>query len=141
MASKRKQVRVDPFSEGSLAQIYKLYFGRLIFFKPTDTPIADWLEELFDVKHREITRYRANHEFTLPGLQYIAPTVKIQGVGYRRIRQDQELWVRTDSRAPDAVDVEVFAGQGEADTVYALTRAEWDWVSRFCTNVEEEEHA
>lgn len=138
MTSKRKQERPDPFAEGSIRDIYKLIFGKLIYFKPDAVSIADWLEELFDVKHRDISRFTATQDFTLPGLLYVAPAVKVQGTGYRQIREDQELWVRTDARNPDSVDVEVFAGQGEADLVYSLTRAEWDWVARFCTNHEEE---
>lgn len=120
--------RPDPMKEGVAEQIYKWFLGKLVFQKPESLSIKEWLEELFDTRSRDIVRWRVVKPFRMPGLLYVAGTVKVQGIGYRDIREKTFLWARTDARQPDSVDVEVNAGQGQKEHVYNLTENEWDWV-------------
>lgn len=131
-----KKPRPDPFSEGVISLIYKWFFGPLIFYKPHDMAIKEWLEYLFDVKNREITRYRVTKPFTVPGLYYSAPLVKVQGIGYRELKEDDILWVRRDARNPDTIDVEFMGGQGRADQVFALNSSQWGFVQLHVTEDE-----
>ncbi len=115
---------LDPWNEGSLSDIYKLFFGKLTQYKPHEMTLQEWNETLFDVKNRDIQMYEATKAFKMPGLYYVAPLVKIQGLGFRAIPEKTILFARTETRSEN-VDVEVFAGQGKKDLVFCLTNNEW----------------
>lgn len=115
---------IDPWNEGSLSEIYRLFFGKLTQYKPHEMTLQEWNEVLFDVKNRDIQMFEAKKAFKMPGLYYTAPLVKIQGLGFRDIPERTILFARTDSRS-DTVDVECFAGQGKKDLVFCLTTQEW----------------
>jgi hypothetical protein len=132
-----KKKRPDPYTQGVMAKIYEWFVGPLVIkHKPHQQSINEFLEQTFDFKNREIIRYVATRDFVLPGLYYSAPLMKVQGIGYRDIKQGTELWVRKDARVPDTVDVEFMGGQGGKDQVFALSRSEWDWAA---LNLEEAE--
>jgi hypothetical protein len=122
-----KKPRPEPFSEGSIADIYKLFFGKLIFYKPESMSIQEWMEHLFDFANRDIIRFVAVRPFSLPGLYYAAGSKKVQGMGYRKVELGDVLWVRLDARNPDTIDVEIFSGQGNKDQVFALDALQWEW--------------
>lgn len=116
---------LDPWNEGSLAEIYKHFFGKLTQYKPLEMTLQEWHSVLFDVKNRDIEMYEAIKPFNMTGLYYAAPWVKIQGLGHREIPEKAVMFVRTDSRI-ETVDVEVFAGPGKRDQVFQLTQLEWN---------------
>lgn len=120
-----KKPRPDPYTQGSLANIDKWFIRPLVVYKPPLTTLSEWYEFLFDFSNRDIVRYVAHKEFLMPGLFYLTPFTKIQGIGHRRVSVGTELYVRKDARQPDLVDVEFNGGQGGADQVFALTGAEW----------------
>jgi hypothetical protein len=132
-----KQPRPDPIEEGSLKLIYKWFIGPLIIYKPASHSIKEWLEELFDIKHRDITRYVVMKPFHMPGLYCETAATKIQGVGYRTVKKDEVLWVRTDGRRPNVIDVEWLGGQGRKDQVFSLSADQWRWVKRHLFDVKE----
>jgi hypothetical protein len=132
----RKPERPDPISEGSIADIYRLFFGKLIQYKPPYLSIKDWMEELFDSRNRDITRYVATKAFKMPGLFYEAPLVKVQGVGHRQMNEQAELWVRRNARLPHSIDVECQGGQGSPWQVFNLTEDEWHFVALHCVEAE-----
>jgi hypothetical protein len=136
--ARTRKPRPEPFSEGSIAEIYRLFFGRLIFLKPDAFTIKDWLEHLFDFSNRDIIRYEAEKEFEIPGHFYAAPSVKVQGIGYRTVKPGTELHARTDARRPDSIDVEFQGGQGGAIQVFALSPSEWEWVKLHIREAEKE---
>jgi hypothetical protein len=127
MPRRPKPPRPEPCTEGSLAEIYRWFFGKLNFLKPEMFTLKDWEEHLFDIKNRDITRFSVKKPFKLPGLYYMAGALKIQGLGYRQMKTGDILWVRTDERTKKA-DVEVLAGQGQKDQVFELNESEWGWV-------------
>lgn len=121
-----KKPRIDPFSEGSVAYMWKHFFGPMLQYKPHDMDMKAFLEDVvFDIKHREIIRYKARESFVMPGLLYVAPMVRIQGLGYRDVAAGTELFVRFDARNPESVDIEFQGGQGGADQWLNLSRSEW----------------
>lgn len=122
-----RKPRPDPITQGSYREIYEKFFGPLIQYKPPHYSIKDWLEELFHFRHRDIVRYVAKRSFTLPGLYYLAPLMPVQGIGFRSVKEGDELFVRTDARTPDVVDVEFHGGQGGKEQVFRLTASEWGW--------------
>lgn len=129
---RRKRNRPEPITEGCLADIYKWFFGKLIFLKPEATTIGDWMEQLFDSKNRDVIRFVVKKNFTMPGLYYAASNIKYQGIGYRKVKRKEELWVRTDAHEPNRVDIEWLGGQGQKDQVFCLTASEWGWVKLHC---------
>ncbi len=133
-----RKPRPDPYSEGSLALIDKYFFRPLIVYKPEQSTLSEWYEFLFDYKHRDITRYVAQAAFTIPGILYLAPLMKVQGVGYKDVAIGTELYVRKDARHPDIVDVEFQGGPGGAAQVFCLTALEWLRVQPFCREEERE---
>ncbi len=127
MPRKPKPPRPEPFTEGSLADIYKWFFGKLNFLKPESYTLKDWEEHLFDLKNRDITRFSVTKPFKMPGLYYMAGALPIQGLGYRAMKAGDILWVRTDERTKKA-DVEVHVGQGQKEQVFELDESQWGWV-------------
>lgn len=135
-----KKPRPDPYSEGSVAYIWKHFLGPLLQYKPFDMDMKAFLEDtVFDIKHREIMRYRAKQPFTMPGLYYAAPMMRVQGLGYRHINEGTEMFVRFDARNPDSVDVEYNAGQGNAEQWLNLTRSEWYHIAPLLEEIPEKE--
>jgi hypothetical protein len=122
-----KKNRPAPASQGSLSDIYKLFFGRLHHLKPDVMSLGEWMEYLFDYKNRDIARFVATKEFTMPGLFYTAGSVKVQGLGYRQVPEGAALLVRSDDRT-NTVDVDWMGGQGEKEQVFCLSASEWGWV-------------
>lgn len=123
-----RKLRPDPFAEGSLKDIYQLFFGRLIFYKPESLTIKEWMDELFDIKHREISRFIVARPFQMPGLLYETANNKIQGIGYREVPAGAELWVRHDAKNPDQYDVEWVSPHGIGDQVFCLDPFQWNFV-------------
>ncbi len=135
MALPRKPPRPEPFTEGSLKNIYKYFFGKLNFLKPDNFTLKDWEEHLFDLSHRDISRFKVRKYFKLPGLYYMAGSLPIQGLGYRDMKPGDILIVRTDERTK-ITDVETFAGQGKKDQVFQLNESQWGWVKLQVDEVE-----
>jgi hypothetical protein len=133
MAKKARQV---PMLQGSLADIDKWFFKPLMVYKPPQSSINEWYEFLFDFANRDIVRYVAQKEFVLPGILYLAPLMKVQGLGYRKVSAGTELYVRKDARHPDIIDVEVHSGQGNKEQVFCLTASEWGWTELSCQEAE-----
>lgn len=128
--------RKKPFSQGSISQIYELFFKPLVqFYKPASKSLYEFLEELFDVQHRYITRYRVKVPFRVTGQLYVAGWAKVQGLGDRNVPQDALIWVREDLREPAYVDVEVVA-QGRDDQVFQVERMEWERLKLSCINLD-----
>lgn len=120
---------IDPWNEGSMKEIYRLFFAKLTYMKPHEMSLQAFHEELFDTKNRDIVMYDVMKPFKMPGLYLVAPNVKIQGIGYRDIPTKTVVYVRTDSRV-DTVEVEAFAGPGKRAQVFSLTLNEWDFVQK-----------
>lgn len=115
----------NPWAEGSIAQIYEMFFKPIMLNHcPEEQNPKDFLEDLFNTDHRTITVWRAEKAFRMPGLLYTTPLFKTQGVGWRQVKRGDTLYIREDSRTPDDIDVEFFAGQGEKDQVFCLTAIE-----------------
>lgn len=116
----------NPLNEGSLREIFDLFIKPLVnkygYRKMNEIVFMEWL---FDVENRQITRWKVKKPFTIPGLLYVAGAVKVQGIGYRELKPDTILWVRSDRRNPDLIDVEFQGGQGGAEQVFGLTASEW----------------
>jgi len=126
--------RVDPLEQGKLRYIWQHFFGKLLPFKPVSMSINEWMGELFDIKNRHIGRYVAVKPFRLPGLLYITPYIKYQGVGRRNVPAGAEFFVRTDSRNPDSIQVEWLSGRSGQEQVFELNASEW---GRMRLNLEE----
>lgn len=121
----------NPLNEGSLREIFDLFLKPITkkwgIRNKNKMVFLDWL---FDVENREIRRWRVVKTFNIPGLLYIAGSIKIQGIGYREVKSGVEMWVRTDKRSPNSIDVEWQGGQGGADLVYNLSREQWYFVQK-----------
>lgn len=153
-----RKPRPEPHTQGVLAIIYKHFFGALIKYKPgnyatdyTTDPrmrgaaesasamtLKEWMEALFHLKDRDITRYISGKNFKMPGLYYQTANVKVQGIGYRTVNAGDEVYVRTDATIPDSVDVEVL---GSRQNVFCLTRLEWNRIAPNLVEAERQRRA
>jgi hypothetical protein len=134
----RNKRRRDPLEQGVLRTIYQWFIGPLVRHKPHQWTLAEFHGEIFHLKTRDITRWKVNKRFNMPGLLYVAGAVKIQGTGYRNVQPGHRLWVRLDANAPDSVDVEWV---GTIDQTFQMSRNQWEWVRLHCEEefVEEDE--
>lgn len=130
--------RQDPFTQGVIADIYKWFIGPLLKYKPEAVTLKEWMEYLFHYAERDVLRYVARKHFRLPGLLYLAPAVKVQGVGTRRVKPGQVFWVRRDASAPEFVDVEYQGGHGRPDQIFCLSLQEWEWMEMHLIIAEKE---
>lgn len=134
-----KRFRKAPWREGSITEIYRIFFRPIIKNHCPDslTP-HEFLEEMFDVDHRDIVRYRAKRNFKMPGLFYVSGNQKVQGIGFRQVKQHAILWLRTDSKNPDFVDIEFMGGVGEMDQVFSLTSSEFNSIAPFIKKIDKD---
>lgn len=131
-----RKPRPEPITQGSLADIYKHFFGKLLIYKPPQMELNDWMETLFHFRERDIIRYEAVTPFKMPGLFCQAPHVKVQGIGYRQVEVGTPIFVRLDLATPNSIDVEFMGGQGGADQVFNLSGDEWRRVARHLREAE-----
>lgn len=123
-----KRARPKPLDEGSLGQIYELFFKPLVQQYSEEEQSADsFMEELFRPDLRPISQWKVVKNFKMPGLYYDAASVKVQGIGYRKMALKTIVMARIDER-DETVDIEFFGGPGKKDQVFCLTKLEWEWV-------------
>ena len=115
----------NPYNEGSLQRIADLFIKPLIPLKPTNMSYKEWLRRIFHVETREISKYRARKPFNMLGHYLETANVKTQGIGYRPVKRNDLLWVRTDSTMPDKVEIEIQSGVGSKSQVFELNQEEW----------------
>jgi hypothetical protein len=127
MSRKTKQI----FEEGSIKEIYRLFILPLNQYKPPEYNLQHWHNELFGNDVRTLTPYRVKAPFKMPGLLYERPFIKVQGIGYRDVKEDQELMVRFDLERNNEIDVEYFGGQGQREQVFCLSNEEWSYIRQF----------
>jgi len=130
--TKKPTKRTKSLQAGFVSRIASVFIKPLLIYKPEAQGMKEWLEQLFDTKNRHIYQFRARREFKMLG-EYItpphaAPRHPVQGLGYRKVRYNQRLWVRFDDLDPAHIQVEFDGGPGKKDQVYQLTPSEWNWV-------------
>lgn len=103
----------------SAKTIWDWFFAPLVQYKPTMESLNSWLDSLWDVKGREIVKYKALRRFKLPGLYCAAPLVRQQGAGNRRIYTGQHLWVRQESENEFHIEKE------SDEQVFVLDGSQW----------------
>jgi len=114
----------EPWTEGCVAELYRLFVQPLLKYKPATDTIKEWQEKLFHTEHRSVTQYLVCKPFKMPGLLRVAANKPVQGVGYRGVSIGDTIYVRTDAEYPDVIDVEILAGQGRKEHVYLLSLSE-----------------
>jgi hypothetical protein len=92
--------------------------------------LRDWYALLFHLDTRTIQQYVATKDFKMPGLFWLAPHMKTQGLGYRRIKEGTGLMIRHDS-INDSYDVEFFGGESERTQVFTLDLHEFNSIRPF----------
>jgi len=119
--------RKKPFNQGSIKRIYELFFQPLVrHYRSDNQSISSFLEDIFDVQHRYINIYKVKKSFNITGPLYVAGWSKVQGLGYRKVKAGDMIWVREDLREPANVDIEVSSGQGSATQVFYVPRIDWE---------------
>lgn len=130
--------RTDPFNEGSLLIIYERFFKPLIdSFCGVERTAREFMEDLFDIDHRTLSRWQVKKAFNMPGLLVVTGNVKQQGLGWRRLSKGTIMVVREDSRSPDEIQLDFIGGKDNAEWVYSLSLSEWNWVKLHLTSMEE----
>jgi hypothetical protein len=128
-----------PLNEGSIADIFRHFFGPLVRYKHEEQSLGQFMGELFGLNERTITRYKVKKPFKIPGLFATAPHRKIQGIGERNVKRGDILWVRTDITKPNSIDVQwLKPGQ---DLVFELNEREFNWIRLNLESREDKTHA
>lgn len=124
--------------EGHIREIYDTFFRKLVMrYCPEDKSVREFLEDLFNVDHRNITIWKSKRGFRMPGLHYLTGNVKVQGIGFRDVTPNSLLWVREDTKNPGYYDVEFMGGQGGGEQVYQLTASEWLSIQIHCDPIDQ----
>lgn len=123
--------RPRPYKEGVLKEIYQYFIKPLLYLKPFNVHLQDWLEQVFCVEDRTIVRYRAKRKFKIPGLLWLSTNNLVEGTMNRHVTANTEVWIRKDVTMPDRIDVEIFGGRGEKKQVFILTRSQHDSIVEY----------
>ena len=112
--------------QGSSKDIAKWFLKPLLHYRPDYMSIRDWLDYLFGTEHRHITTYIADRPFEIKGVALTKYGVRASNFGYRKVSKGSELFVRTDARTPNRIDVEVLIGIGKRSRVFELSQLQWE---------------
>lgn len=133
-----RRKRPNPFSEGDLQVIYEKFFKKIVEeFCPEDRSHKEFLEDLFDVDHTIIKKWKVKQSFVMPGLFHAAANVKIQGIGYRKVARYGVLISRENDRFPDVVTVDFLSRLDGTELVYSLNASEWGKIRLNLVSMEE----
>ena len=130
MAAKGPNPSKHPLNQGSIGEIFRRIIAPLVRYKPADWTLEQFLGELFAVNDRDITRYKVQRQFRMPGLYCEAPLMPVQGIGPREIKRGDIIWVRTDRQTPNSIDVQWL--KPAHDHLFKLDSTQWGWVKLHC---------
>ena len=111
--------------ETNLSKIAEILLAPILAHKPPSFSLKAWFEIMMHTEDRPIVKYIVKEPFKMPGLYMRTAHIKLQGLGYRRMTPEVVLWVRTDIKTPDVVEVEACIGVGEKTHWYTLDKTEW----------------
>lgn len=120
----------NPYEEGVLKDLYKIFIIPLARAKKTTQNIKDFLEEIFCVDTRIILRYKVKLAFTMPGLLCLTPLSLVSGLKAPRMVPGQEVWVRNDL-VLGKIDVEFWEEETNNTTWYRLTTREFERIQKY----------
>ena len=121
--------------QGSSKAIAKWFLTPLLHYRPEHMGIRDWLDYLFGTSYRDIYKYTAVKSFDIKGTAMTKFGVRTSSWGFRKIKVGDECFVRTDTRTPDRIDMEVLIGVGKRSRVFELTKLQWAWTQRYLEKV------
>lgn len=105
-----------------LEWLRRVMIGPLLEECPDGRDQKDFLDGIFNVKHREICVYRANKEFQLPGTFLEGGVHAVEGaIVTRTIRRSEIMVVRKDAR-------EAFYDLEHDGRTFRLTRKQWNGI-------------
>lgn len=116
----------------TIAKIFKLFIQPLIkeFVIPqnaTENVLHRKLELYFDKDNRDIWLVRAKSPFIITGPRWYTPDtperLHVHGDGNRHVVKGDYLYVRSDGKRPDVVDIEF------KDQVFATRTTDWSVLS------------
>jgi hypothetical protein len=129
----------DPMASGHMKEVARLFIWPFIDnYKSPSSSIENFLDELFQTNYRNIERFKGRDKFVMPGKVLDKParitghssgTIKVR----RNVKADQVMWVRTDSKMPDRIDVELIYKDNQS-TVFLLNQAEWCTILPFISH-------
>jgi hypothetical protein len=122
-----KATRKVPLEQGVMREINELFVAPIARQCPDNMDPRLFLEQMFDVKNRDVVRFVVKRDFKMRGLFFLAPAMPVQGVGYRHIKKGTPIWARFDAREPAFVHVDLFTGHGQREQMFKLTKEEWEW--------------
>lgn len=122
------------FEQGSAPIIWKRIIAPLLRYKPIDQDMKQYLELLFHTHERPINRYVVRKQFSMPGLYHVSALTKVQGIGPRHVVVGDILWVRTDTRYPNEIQVEI--ERKTRGHLFSLDSSQWGWIELHITKEE-----
>ena len=121
------------------AELKELLLEPILALKPPDPfnahPVVQWVNSVFGSQCRDLVYYKARRPFEMPGLYRAGGGPAIQGIGNRKVSAGKVMLVRTDSRMPDIVDVEIRNGFRGEWQVFLLDQSQWNFVLGFVEEI------
>lgn len=117
----------DPLATGKLKEFARLFIWPFVNkYKGDNVSLEAFLECLFSVDERKIERFKVLESFIMPGnlLDYES-IIKVR----RKTFEGQQLWVRTDIKMPDRIDIELVYKNGQS-TTFKLKQAQFSSILR-----------
>lgn len=114
--------------EGTRRKIAELLIAPILLNKPDHIGTPAWLELMFHVEEREIIQYEAKAPFVMPGYLKVAPFKLEEGTKKkeREVPAGALLWVRTDKKWPEFVEVEFQPGKHRQTYWFHLTTRQFE---------------
>lgn len=112
----------------TLDLLRKLLITPLLAHRPPNTDSYDYLEEMWDLKNRIISRYYVEKDFAMLGTYLAQDTIPVSDPTTldRKVKRGQNLWARVDDRTGQiTVDL--------SGKVFLVTREEWQKIRRKLT--------
>lgn len=108
--------------EPAAKTILRRFLAPLSRFKHMEQDMGQHWDAIFAVDRHDVETFRARSAFRMPGLYYVAGSIKVQGIGPRDVNKGELFYVRIDSET-GAADVEHSISNQE--NVFSLTSSEW----------------
>lgn len=124
MARKAKKEKVKKKSDTNqqvIAQLYRLVYLPLLKSCPKSFYWKDWLEFLWGVNSRFISRFVIKSDFTLKGKE--KETDKESKIF--KFKRGGEVFVRVDADEPLVVHVELASSKSNKGTWFYVERSDW----------------
>jgi hypothetical protein len=121
-----------PLREGFLKEIFEILVEPILILKPKSWHIQDWLDSIFSVKERPISRYVSTESFELIRLKKHDKELEFKDkVKTYTVRKHASIWIRMDKDQPNRVDIEIWNGNGSTTEFFQISKRQYKEIFKY----------